>query len=698
MNIRMHKYFRLYGAVGCLAVWLLFAGGRPGAAADYGAIANSAIANGDAAMAQMNALVSTQKKLLEQVTQSQNTMLQNAAARAAKENTLPSPLPGAAGSQRDNDKGPVGSRVDGPTVWNVNVGKYDTVDIFAQNAPISSLLQEIAVKSHRNIILAAGADRVVSVALYSVPLFDALTVMLDVNGLGFVEEDDFIKVFTKEQLRERALGKNGMESRFFRLNYMRAKDAADSVKTLLSPLGKVGVVKDDEEENSQEEKTSVKEMKTKADTLYKPEKQDFVFAAGITVYDYHDNVEAIAKLLAQLDQRPRQVLVEATILSVVLKDNNALGVDFSMLSRTSGLKFFDMGDSGLPTQNGTFHGGIISSDTTDASGKSTSLRAGFSIYNVGMFVTALNQITDLSVIARPKVLTLDRQRAKVLIGKNTGYTENTMENGTVSQSIKFLETGISLDVRSYILEDGKIRLTANPKISDVSFTEQPAMGGLVQKVPTENVQSLIVDILLQPGNTAVIGGLFIESNSHSSSQVPGIGDLPVIGHAARRRSEETQRQELIFLLTPTILSDQELDDIGQTTVAHTDKVLSGERQGLLPWSRVRHCEQLQLRARRFLANQQNGLGEWTYRRSLHLGGDKCDGLSDPIQPAISTHGILEKDIRDRVGRGAGAAGQQYIISSPAAGSAAAMPELRDCPDCESALPQPAGAPMPELWD
>lgn len=642
-------------------------------------------------MAEVQELISAQTQLLDKINKAQAAALQSAISDAAAGQPSRLPVP-AAGAKNDRKKD-AAVRVEGPAICNVEVGKYDMVDIHAQNVLLSTMLQELAVKSRRNIILAAGADRPVAVTLYSVPFRDALTVLLDVNGLGFVEENEFIQVFTKEQMRERSLGKNGMESRFIRLNYMRAKDAAEAVKTLLSPVGKVGVVKDEDDVQTKDSGSGMEDSKKKQDGVFTPEKQNYVFAAGVTVYDYRDNVEAIASLLAQLDQRPRQVLVEATILTIKLNDNNALGVDFSLLSRTSGLKFFDMGDSGLPVKGDSFRGGIISNDA-DVNGKPTSFRGGFAIENVGMFVSALNQISDVSVVARPKVLTLDRQRAKVLIGQNTGYTENTMQNGTVVQSIKFLETGISLDVRSYILEDGKIRLTAYPKISDVAFTEQAMAGGIVQKVPTENVQSLAVDILLQPGNTAVIGGLFVEQVKAGSSQVPGVGDLPVIGHAARRRTDESHRQELVFLLTPTIVCDQELDDIGQATAARTDKMLSGERQGLLPWSRVRHGEQLQLRARRFLANQQNGLGEWTYRRSLQFDGDCCPELEPPVQPSVSTHGVLEKEIRDQIG------GTRVSGSWVAPGTATPLPEFSD----QIVMPAGAGViavdetPMPELRD
>ena len=572
-------------------------------------------------------------------------LLQAAGLMPTENDSMPTAAPENAAKSQN-----LAQKVDGPSVCDITISKYNTVDLHVQNVQISTLLQELAVKSHKNIILAAGADRVVSMTMYSVPFKDVLDVVMDVNGLGFFEENDIIKVFTKEQLRERAQGKSGMVSRFIRLNYMRAKDAEAAVKSLLSPVGKIGVLKDDEDDSS-DSGGGMQEAKTKTDDMYKPEKQSFVFDPGITVYDYKDNVDAIEKLLAKIDRRPKQVLIQGTILSVALTDDNKLGFDFTLLSRTkvfgdAGKEFFS-NTINLPANSRNFFAGGLHSGAKG-------FNAGFAVSDVGLFVEALNQITDTSVLARPKVLTLDRQRSKVLLGHNKGYV--TYTNG--QPQVNFIEDGISLDVRAYVMDDGKIRLVAAPKYSDVTFksttstqvntdTDRPVTSTI--DVPTEAIQTVIGDVLLEPGATAVIGGLFYDETKNTRSQTPVIGDLPVIGNLARTRSDSTTRKELIFLLTPTIVNDCEIDDIATEAAATGNKLLTGQRQGLLPWSRVRQSEQLHKRALNFIANKQDGLGEWTYRRSRQA--DKSGKTEILSQPELNTDGILEKAISDQINGG-----------------------------------------------
>lgn len=106
------------------------------------------------------------------------------------------------------------TRVVGESICRVTVSKYNTISVHAQNVRISTVLQQLAVKSHRNIVLAAGADRIASMTFYSVPFEQALQTMLDVNGLAYSIKDNFISVFTKKELTERVQGLKVLLLRF----------------------------------------------------------------------------------------------------------------------------------------------------------------------------------------------------------------------------------------------------------------------------------------------------------------------------------------------------------------------------------------------------------------------------------------------------------------------------------------------------
>lgn len=510
--------------------------------------------------------------------------------------------------------------VEGPAICKVEVSRYNTVNIHAQNVLISTVLQELSVKSGKNIILAAGADRMVSMTLYSVPFQEALRVILDVNGLNSYEENGFIEVYTKDQLAHKVQGKNGMTSRVFRLNYLRPKDAKAAASDLLSKDGKATTIEDDAPQTKDTD-MSVTGAK-KQDPVYQPETQRFSLTSALVVYDYQENVEAVGRLLQNLDKRPKQVLLEATVLQVAITENNAFGVDFSMLHKTNMLNFFDVkSSSGVPLQGSNYdvtHGGIISETSTDASNVTTSFRGGVAVQDFAVFIRALDQVSDVSVLASPKVLSLDRQRARVLVGQNVGYLETTFSDNQVVQSVKFIEAGISLDVRPYVQEGGKIRMVISPKVSKVTFNSVTISQGIEQKVPQEDIQTVAADVIIPQGATAVIGGLFQEKTQVDRSQIPVLGDVPVLGLGGRRQNDTASRSELVFMIRATILSDDEIEEIGKGTACDLSRVLAGHRQGLLVWSRVRQCGQMNLKASRYIRSDEGNLGAWMYRRSLQL--------------------------------------------------------------------------------
>ncbi len=507
--------------------------------------------------------------------------------------------------------------VDGPSICQVSVSNYNTVSVHAQNVKISTILQELSVKSRKNIILAAGSDRVVSMTFYTVPFYKALRTMLDVNGLSYVENNNFIEVFTKEKMSKRIQGKNGMDTKIFRLNYLRPKDGLIAAQELLSADGKAQVIDDDKDIDDDDGDNNGDESdRVNKDPVYKPNKQRFALNSALVVYDYKENIEKISDLIVKLDKRPKQVLLEATVLEVTLNDDNQFGIDFAMLSNINLNNYFGFDNGGVDNfGGGNTSGGLLASD---------SFKGGIAVGDAALLVTALDKITDVSVLSKPKVLSLDRQRARVMVGQNVGYLETSYSDAQIVQSVKFIESGISLDVRPYIVEDGKVRLVLAPRISDVVFNELTDANNNTQKVPQENVQTVAADIVVPAGATAVIGGLFVEETSAIRTQVPGYGNIPILGAVGRSQTDKVVRKELIFLIKPIVMSDDEMESIGNDAICDSKEMLAGMRNGLLPWSKLRQCRQLNLRAYRSLLTNSRDIGFWLYRRSLQLRGDQCE--------------------------------------------------------------------------
>jgi len=557
--------------------------------------------------------------------------------------------------------------VNGPSVCRVEVTpKYMTVSVHAQNVQISTVLQELAVKTKRNIVLASGADRIVSLTFFSVPFKDAMKTMLDANGLAFSEEGDFIIVFTKQELTNRVQGKNGLVTKVFQLNYLRPKDAIQAVKSLISKEGSAKVLEDDPPDTKEADMSL--DAAKKQNPAFKPETNRFTLNNALVVHDYRENIEAVSKLVEELDKRPVQILLEATVLEVGIEEKNAFGIDFALLRRTNFLDFFSFGDSYEPFMPPAATGGsanalgptrsLVVSTPGNTGGGAATIRGGVAVGDFAIFIRALDQITDVSVLSSPKVLSLDRQRARVLIGENVGYLETTVSEGQIIQSVKFLEAGISLDVRPYAMDDGKIRMVLSPKVSKVTFRTITDQNGIVQQIPDEQIQTVAADILVPQGGMAVIGGLFREDTTRVRSQVPVLGDIPIVGALGQGEDDTVDRSELVFIIRPTILSDNELLDIGKTTSKDVSQLLAGSRLGLLPWSKVRQCAQLNLKAARKFRSGDKSQAMWLYRRSLQLRHMQPGVLSklehvSRQSPDFTHRGAVYDAIRRRVSKAPG---------------------------------------------
>ena len=143
-----------------------------------------------------------------------------------------------------------------------------------------------------------------------------------------------------------------------------------------------------------------------------------------------------------------------------------------------------------------------------------------------------------------------------------------------------LDTGIQLVFRPFISPDGMIRLELRPSVSSATLRTD---GG--QSVPDEITQQLMTNVRCRDGETIILGGLFRESTVITRNQVPFLGDIPLIGGAFRGQDDQVEKEEIIFLLTPSIIPDERLWESGKDSLAIINSVRVGARSGLLPFSR-----------------------------------------------------------------------------------------------------------------
>ena len=255
-------------------------------------------------------------------------------------------------------------------------------------------------------------------------------------------------------------------------------------------------------------------------------------------------VALVQGLIHSLDIPPRQALIEAQILEINLSDDMTYGIDWSGT--------FSQGheSSGVISSPGA----VLPSDTSSGDASSQFL---FGILKPHFYLklSALEKKGDVKTLAKPRIMVLDGKSAQILIGGRLGYYLTTTTQTSTVQSVEFLDIGTQLKLIPHIAEDGNILMDIQPEVSDGSLSS-----GLPQKTTT----SVSTSVMVKAGETIFIGGLIRNSEIKQRDRLPVLGHIPVLGKLFfSKASNQTQRKELVILLTPYLVPNRELDTSSQ---------------------------------------------------------------------------------------------------------------------------------------
>ena len=450
----------------------------------------------------------------------------------------------------------------------------ETFTIQFQDTDILQALQMLSMQGRRNIIASRGVQGKVSANLYDVGLFDALDVIMRANDLRMEESGNFIYVYTRQEWEDVTKSRLKKVSRNFPLEYLNAKDAGEFIGPILSEVGKVSFVGDVEKG-------------------FQPSATDggsdsWAFQGMLVVSDYPENIKAVEALLKEIDTPPAQVIVESTVVSTDVQQNDGFGVDVSIIGNLSFSQFTNPLSGAQQLLNGSVQKGegvANASNTNVTNIKDPTLQVGVISDDVSVFLKLLDSVTDTTVLARPRVMALNRQRAQILIGQRTGYLNSTTTQTSTTQSVEFLDSGIKLIFRPFISSDGSIRMELAPSVSEATKSSTATVGGNTMEVPNESTSEIVTNVRVKNGQTLVLGGLFKEKTVIDRRQVPGLGDVPLIGNAFKGYNDDLHREEIIFLVTPTIVKDEIAKVWSDEAREFEHAVRIGAREGLLPWSR-----------------------------------------------------------------------------------------------------------------
>ncbi len=228
-------------------------------------------------------------------------------------------------------------------------------------------------------------------------------------------------------------------------------------------------------------------------------------------------------------------------MSATLTEGMQFGIDWQTLTTVANdLTDITRGASDYLKSGGT-------SAKVGSSSLTGGMTIGFTHDDVAGFIRAVEDITDVTILANPKILTVNKQLGQVYIGKKVAYQSQTTQTDTSTiEQVKFIDTGTKLSIRPFVCNDGYIRLDIHPKDSSATFR-----GSMTDETSAE----IITNIIVKDGQTIVIGGLFRNKITTAKTQVPFLGDLPLLGVLFRGTADEVQREEVIVLLTPHIITE-----------------------------------------------------------------------------------------------------------------------------------------------
>lgn len=269
--------------------------------------------------------------------------------------------------------------------------------------------------------------------------------------------------------------------------------------------------------------------------------------------------------IKQLDTRRAQVLIQAAIVEVSGDDAKQLGVQWALGNANNGYGMVNFNNAGV-TATSLATAALSKSPTAISSAASSIAGAILGIGNqhtdnngnarfYGAILQALDSTTNANLLSMPSILTLDNEKASILVGQNvpfvTGsYTTSGNSSTNPFQTIDRKDIGINLNVIPHIGDNGTIRLEVSQEVSSVVPGSTSNANGLIT-----NKSLINTTILADDQQTIALGGLMRDNSTKRQQKVPGLGNVPVLGRLFRSDNNSTQKSNLIIFLQPTILKD-----------------------------------------------------------------------------------------------------------------------------------------------
>ena len=417
-----------------------------------------------------------------------------------------------------------------------------------QDIETRAVLQLLADASGQNIVVSDSVNGSVTLRLQNVPWDQALDIVLRTKGLDKRKQDNVIIVAPQAELAAREKAELAakrdvqelapMRSEYLQVNYAKAADMAALLKTgnnsLLSARGSVAV---DDRTNT------------------------------LLLQDTPDRLADVRRLVATLDIPIRQVQIEARIVIVNNDFERDLGARFGITTAQKN------GANGLYTTSGTAAAtdaimtnapnpliGSAITGTNAANRYNVNLPASNPAGSISVGVLGSNFILDLelsaaqaetqaNIISSPRVITANQKEATIKQGVEIPYQQSASSGAT---TIQFKDAVLSMKVTPHITPDNRIILDLDVRDDSVG-TVVVASGGV--NVPSIDTREISTQVLVNDGQTVVLGGILSTTQREDDNKVPYLGDIPILGHLFKSTAHTDDKDELMIFITPKILRE-----------------------------------------------------------------------------------------------------------------------------------------------
>ncbi len=450
-----------------------------------------------------------------------------------------------------------------------------------KDADIKVVLQSIAQKAVKdgkkvNIVISPQVEGLVSVNLENIDWQSALRAVLDAYGYSYKWiGDNIILVATGDEIKTKDIQEKERQEvevptiKIFKLKYLDANDAKKAIQSLLSPAGRVSVL----------EATGQAGWEFGDDVTKRKRAQEGQVSRTkiLVISDITKNLDAIEKLLKELDVMPKQVMIRAKIMEV---DRNLLrDIGFSWGTGPAGASSstFAFDQQNLNSKGTMTLGGHGLSDQTPSI--FTPLSSGINATNTGLKVDfqhltgaqfevimhALEENVKTNTLSAPTILTLNNQEASILVG--TKFPIITTQVSEQSSQIiggslqKYQDIGIQLNVVPQICgdHDDFINMIIHPVVSSQNGTTKIQQGTTVlAEYPIILTREAQTQVMIKDGETIVMGGLLKDVRSKERQGIPVLKDLPLIGWAFGRDTYDLEKIDLLIFLTVHVLKPGEI--------------------------------------------------------------------------------------------------------------------------------------------